>query len=110
MKRIALALAAAGLVILSTSGCNVQTHDSCTVISKESIAQSEGGHTYRIGTEECGVFENTDSTLDWKFNSADLQNDIKEGETYNFTTRWWRAPILSMFPNIVEYELVEKSE
>ncbi|MGR5979456.1 hypothetical protein ACT7DJ_19740 [Bacillus cereus] len=35
-----------------------------------------------------------------KFNSVDLQANIKEGKNYNFTLRGYRVPILSWFPNL----------
>ncbi|MEM5635369.1 hypothetical protein AAHH71_30610 [Bacillus toyonensis] len=35
-----------------------------------------------------------------KFNSADIQAEIKKGEKYNFTLRGYRIPFLSLFPNI----------
>ncbi len=35
-----------------------------------------------------------------KFNSVDLQTNIKEGKNYDFTLRGYRVPILSWFPNL----------
>lgn len=46
------------------------------------------------------VITNTDSILMMKFNSADIQAEIKKGEKYNFTLRGYRVPFLSLFPNI----------
>ncbi|HDR8072178.1 TPA: hypothetical protein QCY71_005231 [Bacillus cereus] len=46
------------------------------------------------------VITNTDGILMMKFNSADIQAEIKTGEKYNFTLRGYRVPFLSLFPNI----------
>ncbi|PFQ47678.1 hypothetical protein COK05_09350 [Bacillus cereus] len=52
------------------------------------------------GTEK--VIENTNSILMMKFNSADIQANVKTGEKYKLTLRGYRVPILSLFPNIDE--------
>ncbi|KXI83369.1 hypothetical protein ACS52_01015 [Bacillus cereus] len=46
------------------------------------------------------VITNTDGILMMKFNSADIQAEIKKGEKYNFILRGYRVPFLSLFPNI----------
>ncbi|MBC6972439.1 hypothetical protein H9I32_08450 [Bacillus sp. Xin] len=46
------------------------------------------------------VITNTDGILMMKFNSADIQAEIKKGEKYNFTLRGYRVPFLSLFSNI----------
>jgi len=50
------------------------------------------------------VFENTDSWLYFKFNSADYQNELEIGETYSVTVAGWRVPFLSMYRNIVKVD------
>ena len=47
------------------------------------------------------VFENTDSWLYFKFNSADYQNKFTVGNTYTVKVAGWRVPFLSMYRNVV---------
>jgi hypothetical protein len=48
------------------------------------------------------VFQNTDSLWYWKWNSADVQNELKVGQEYTVKVYGWRVPFLSMFRNVVE--------
>lgn len=50
------------------------------------------------------VLENTDSLLEWKFNSSDIYGELKSGHKYVFKTYGWRIPILSSYANIVEFK------
>lgn len=54
------------------------------------------------GEEE--VFENTDSWLFLKFNSADIQNEIEEGKTNKIKVAGWRVPFFSWYRNVVSVE------
>ena len=47
------------------------------------------------------VFENTDSFLFMKFNSADFQNELEIGKIYRVKVAGWRIPFLSWYRNIV---------
>lgn len=46
------------------------------------------------------VIVNEDSLLMFKFDSADVQAKIHQGEEYEFKLRGYRIPILSVFPNV----------
>lgn len=46
------------------------------------------------------VIVNEDSLLMFKFDSADVQAKIHQGEKYEFKLRGYRIPILSLFPNV----------
>ncbi len=81
----------------------------CTVEKKERIyAGKDSGVQQRVYTEDCGVFDVGDSLFDGHFTSADTWAAIEEGGTYRLKTRGVRFGFLSMFPNIVEVEEVEK--
>lgn len=76
-----------------------------TINDKERITTGSGENIsskFIIYTDN-GVFENTDSWLFLKFNSADFQNKFQIGETYEVKVAGWRIPILSMYKNIVKY-------
>jgi len=48
------------------------------------------------------VLENTDSLIEGKFNSADIQAKLEVGKKYNIRTYGWRIPFFSMYENIVK--------
>lgn len=77
-----------------------------TVSDKERIVTGTGDNLsskFLVYTTN-EVFENTDSWLFWKFDSADVQNTLQPGETYTVTVAGWRIQFLSMYRNIVEVE------
>lgn len=74
-----------------------------TVTEKERITTGSGENIsskFIIYTES-EVFENTDSWLYLKFNSADYQNKFMVSETYKVKVAGWRVPFLSMYRNVV---------
>ncbi|MCU5485153.1 MULTISPECIES: hypothetical protein [Bacillus] len=50
------------------------------------------------------VIVNKDSVFMMKFDSADVQAQVKNGEKYEFKLRGYRVPVLSMFPNVDTFE------
>ena len=92
---------------------NPQTY-TVTVQSKDIKSGSKSGKflvfCIDTNTGESRVFEVTDSLFKWRFDSADIYNMIKEGETYEFTTGGYRVPFLSMYPNIYEVNQVQSQE
>ena len=90
---------------------NPQTY-TVTVQSKDIKNKSNSGKFLVFCTDtttgESRVFEVTDSLFKWRFDSADTYNMIREGETYKFTTGGYRIPLLFMYPNIYEYEVVKE--
>jgi hypothetical protein len=74
-----------------------------TVKDKERITTGSGENISSkfIIYLENEVFENTDSWLFFKFNSADYQNKLEVGETYKVEVVGWRVPFLSMHRNVV---------
>lgn len=74
------------------------------VKGKERIAVGAGesiSSKFIVYTYE-GVYENTDSFVFGKFNSADFQNELEVCEKYRVKVAGWRIPFLSMYQNIVE--------
>lgn len=84
-----------------------------TVTDKERITEtstdSEGrtrvSSKYLVFTEldnnEVRVFQNTDSLIEWKWDSSNMQARLKKGERFKIETYGWRVPFLSMYENIV---------
>lgn len=80
---------------------------AATVSEKGERCTSRDSCKYMIYTDK-GVFQNTDSLINWKWNSADFYNDMKVGKTYDLKVSGWRvAPVLSWFPNVVEFKEVK---
>ena len=73
------------------------------VTEKERITTGRGktiDSKFLVYTEG-GVFENTDSWLYFKFNSSNVQNELKVGESYMVRVAGWRIPLFSWYKNII---------
>ena len=83
---------------------------TATVTDKERVQSGKSSY-YRVYTRlpdgAVRVFQNTDSWLELKFNSADVQGELERGKTYRIHTYGWRVPFLSMFENITNVEKAE---
>ena len=91
-----------GSIIFAIAGASRIEEKSCTVVSKESVANQDTGHEYRVYTEQCGTLTVEDTLIKMRFNSADTYGMLKEGETYNMTLMGIRMPVFSKFQNILE--------
>jgi len=104
-----------GVLILIFVGYGIAYYNSVeriliTVKDKEQIVSGYGKDMSSkfIIYSENEVFENTDEIIFSKFNSADFQNNIEIGKTYQVKVIGWRIPILSSYRNIIKYSLVER--
>ncbi|MFW6001845.1 MAG: DUF1523 family protein [archaeon] len=90
------------LAFISTPIYVYGTSDTVTiqVEDKERIMTDDESYYLVFGKDE--VFSNRDSLLKWKFNSSDIQRDLKEDNTYEVEVYGWRIPFLSSYRNIVE--------
>lgn len=100
-------LGCAGLVLVVVAIWCIAVYGSqkditCTVESIDRVASSSGGSDARIYTKECGVLTNKDSWMFLKFDSADVQGRLKEGQKQTFGVAGFRIPFLSQFPNVLE--------
>ncbi len=91
-----------------------ETTYTITVTDKERITQkSEDGISSKylvFGDDENGnplVFQNTDTFWKWKWNSSNIQGELKIGYTYKITVVGFRVPFFSMYENIVEVAPIE---
>lgn len=79
-----------------------------TVTEKERVVSAESSKYLIFTEDEQGnvvVFENSDNIFRGKFDSSNMQGEIKEGETYVFTVVGYRVPFLSMYQNIIEVKV-----
>ena len=79
-----------------------------TIEDKERIMDSSDSSRYLIWTEEGEVFENTDQLVVGKFNSSDIQGQLKVGKKYHCSTIGIRNQFFSWYRNI--YDCVEVDE
>jgi hypothetical protein len=104
----ALVLVFAGVILAGLSKPFIKEDiRSVTISEKGERCKSRDSCKYMFYTDK-GVFQNTDSIVNWKWNSADFYNDIKVGKTYDLRVSGYRiAPVLSWFPNVVEFKEVK---
>lgn len=79
------------------------------VDKSERVTTGSGDSTsskYLVFTDK-GVYQNTDSLIEGKWNSSDVYGKIREGECYRLETYGWRVQFLSWYPNIVSAQPVE---
>ena len=90
------------------------TEYTITVTDKERIHEGSGDTSsskYSVfGDDENGnslVFENTDCFIRGKWNSSNIQGQLKEGNTYKVTVVGYRVSFFSMYQNIIKIEEVK---
>ena len=90
------------------------TEYTITVTDKERIYTGSGNNSsskYLVfGDDQNGnslVFENTDCFIRGKWNSSNIQGQLKEDNTYKITVIGYRVPFLSWYQNIIKIEEVK---
>lgn len=90
------------------------TEYTITVTDKERIYGGSGDTSsskYLVfGDDDNGnslVFENTDCFIRGKWNSSNIQGQLKEGNTYKVTVVGYRVSFFSMYQNIIKIEEVK---
>lgn len=103
---VAVALVISGMVSYSAvvAAISVAYHVSTgsahfTVEGKERV-ERDGVSSHEVYTS-AGVYANKDSWLRLKYDSADLQNNLKAGMSYTCATQGFRLPFLSLMENII---------
>ena len=86
------------------------TEYTVTVTDKERVVDGDSSY-YLVFTEnengEVLVFENEDNVFRGKFDSSNVQGELKIGSTYDIVVVGYRVPFLSMYQNIIEVRSVE---
>lgn len=81
-----------------------------TVTDKDRINKKEKSKYLVWGDNENGeslVFENTDKLIRFKFNSSNIQGELKVGETYEITVVGVRFSLFSWYENIIKVEKID---
>lgn len=94
---------------------NFNDHEyTVTVTDKERIVRGSGASTdskYIVFADdvngESRVFENTDTLIRLKWNSSNIQGELKVGHTYKITVVGFRLSFMSMYENIIKVQEVK---
>lgn len=106
LEILGVALLVIFIIIYNVSYAHSDRVLTCTVNNIDRVS-TDSGSDARVYTENCGVLQNVDKWVIGKFDSADVQSQIREGKTYRFTVYGWRFGLFSMFPNIDKVEEVK---
>lgn len=86
-------------------GCYAGTTEDITITvnrrDSRFVSNGDGGtaRVYQVFTDG-EVFDNEDDWFFGKFNSSDVQNQLREGRTCDVQVAGWRLPFLSTYRNI----------
>lgn len=83
-----------------------KTDITITVTDKERITKTVEGNdaSYYLVYTDTETFANSDSMLFFKWNSSDVQGQLKVNQTYKVTVAGWRIPFLSEYRNIIKVQ------
>ncbi len=117
-SRTLLGLAGLVLAIGSIGTCAVSPHLSrdnyVGTVTEKLVKRYDKKDKYLVFTKlqdsSVRVFENTDSFLEGKWDSSDIQAQIEPGKKYEFRTYGWRIPFFSFYENILSAREISKEE
>lgn len=114
LKKVVIIAAVIVIIICCQSMINFNdTTYEVKITDKERIYQKgdEGSKYLVFGEDKEGnvmVFENTDCIARGKWNSSNLQGELKEGSTYRITVVGYRIEFLSIYQNIIKVDKMER--
>ena len=111
MKKVALPAAVVGVLLLVVALCCIQHFFRDTVIgtvTEKVVKRYDDDDKYLIfvdkGDGEVETLENTDSLIEWKWDSSDMYAKIHAQKKYRFKVYGWRVKFMSWYKNIVGVE------
>lgn len=90
-----------GLNVMGNSHQTVA--ENCKITGKH-VAVVDGYSQYRISTANCGSFMIADNVFKGQFDSADVYGQLEEGKRYDITSVGYRIPVISAFPNMIDFK------
>ncbi len=89
-------------------------HVDKITVSEKTVKRYGSGDTsqekYLVFTTAGNVFENTDSLLEWKFDSSNIYAKLIPGNTYIVNSYGWRVPFISSYKNILDVKLINEKQ
>lgn len=82
------------------------TKDVTVTVTDKVVKNSDKSSTYLIFTNK-GVYEDSDTLINGKWNSSDIYNELQVGKTYTLHVRGIRNHVLSWYPNILTVKPVK---
>ena len=103
-----------GMSIYSPFNKASDMREVTVTVTDKAVKIYDGDSRYLIFTKDkdgnIATFEITDSWIVGRLNSSDVYAAIEVGNTYTFTIGGSRNELLSWYPNIYEYKLIETLE
>lgn len=100
-----------GLCIFRPFNKVANRREVTVTVTDKVVKNSNSDSKYLVFTEDnegnIATYEITDSLFAVRFDSSDTYAAIKVGKTYRFEIGGSRNRLLSWYPNIYEYELIE---
>lgn len=104
LAQLIVVLVIAAVVMMCSFVYQSATREDRVITVEEKMERCKDGDCKYLIYTTSGVFQNTDSLLNMKFDSSDVYGALKVGKTYDVETTGLRIPVLSMYPNIVEFK------
>lgn len=104
MRKRALAILAAGVILTGCAASNQQWHTNCEVTGKDTLYKSTDGDTHRVKrvSTSCGAYDVEDAWEVGQFDSWDAWQKLQVGKTYDIKTGGPRIGILDSFPIVLD--------
>ncbi len=92
-----------GVIVYSVAYYSSVEEVTITVTDKERIIETDGDKTTSkyLVFSDAETFENQDEFFMGKWNSSDVQGQLKNDSTYTAKVIGWRLPLFSMYRNII---------
>lgn len=85
---------------------HLSRHEYEVTITDKQIKRSNSHDTYMVFAQDTNgkpiVFEDTDSLIEFKFNSSDVYAQLVQGKKYKINAYGWRIPLMSNYENITK--------
>jgi hypothetical protein len=108
LRRHPVSAAMTGLIAAAMALCLWSFIASCRnvefTVFHADRASTPDGCKYLVFTS-AGVFENVNSLIDGKTNSAEIYGRLHSGDRYTAYVRGWRVGLLSSYPNLLSVEV-----
>lgn len=103
------------LVAIISVPFNFNDHEYTVVVTdKERVINGSGESTdskYLVFADDVNgksrVFQNTDALFRLKWNSSNIQGELKVGHTYKITVVGFRLSFMSMYENIIKVKEID---
>lgn len=82
------------------------TSDVTVTVTDKVVKNDNKSSKYLVFTDK-GVYEDSDSVVNGKWNSSDIYSELKVGQKYTLHVRGIRNHVLSWYPNILTVKPVK---